>query len=158
MTKTKQTGGKSENEYMEIFVGKNYSYYQKKWSGLESRRSMFSFNLPALLIFSVWAAYRKMYQTLIIFTGFILVLWLIEAPSSIYIGFFFILSLMSNSIYRIFVKRKISQISKEYKTRDIPKILEEKGGTCTASAILMVIINVSLAVRSFIDFIDMINQ
>ena len=49
------------DEALEIFVGKNYEYYKRKWEIIVQNKSHISWNWAAFFFVTLWVPYRKMY-------------------------------------------------------------------------------------------------
>ena len=49
------------DEALEIFVGKNYEYYKRKWEIIVQNKSHISWNWAAFFFVTLWMPYRKMY-------------------------------------------------------------------------------------------------
>ncbi|MEI7842091.1 MAG: DUF2628 domain-containing protein [Gallionellaceae bacterium] len=134
---------------IEIFVGPNYDYFEKKWLAAESHTNKYSWNWVAFLFPGSWLAYRKMYlYSALTITGSLAlaalitllpikgnVTWLAEAWFTLHIG------LSCNYWYKSHTEKKVDAIIDldltPEKTRDE---LIEQGGVSTSAAVIATVV------------------
>ncbi|NOT19635.1 MAG: DUF2628 domain-containing protein [Sideroxydans sp.] len=122
---------------LEMFVGKNYSYYKKMWGISEGGNKKLSFNLAAFLVSVFWMAYRKMYfnasMLLAITSSVALLSYFFNIPSG-WSGAFsllvaFVCGFAGNHLYKSHAERKIKTITATQLNQDNNNELSTQGGT-----------------------------
>ncbi|HBC71752.1 MAG TPA: hypothetical protein DCZ38_03115 [Coxiellaceae bacterium] len=133
------------------FVGKKYSYYQRRWEKIIAGTKLFgiSWNWPAMFLGFFWLAYRKMY--LYAFIMFVIMVSkevifdYCSLPGYYFPGvvFHLLLALFANYLYLLFVSDKTTKFKNKIKDENLLReTLKRKGGTNFIVAILITAISV----------------
>ena len=142
---------------IQIFVGKNYDYYQRKWALTNTSVSIKSFNVAAFFLGIVWMIYRKMYLYAAIVTTFLVADAIIEtyyplpeaAGKALTWGVYIAFGLLANLMYKTHVDKKLKDISANFPPEQVNAELAKQGGVNLAGAwafgVLLILI-VGLAV------------
>jgi len=131
------------SDALEIFVGKNYDYYTRKWQIAGLNKGKNSWNWAAFLVGFIWMSYRKMYLYSFLYIGAVLVETLLEyavrMSDRVSIGISFViaiyLGLQGNHLYRNHAEKRVGEIISA-NTPERAKIeLARQGGTSSGAAI-----------------------
>lgn len=139
--------GLSRQEAIEIFVGKNHSYFTQQWESASKKKNQLSWNWAAFLVGFGWMAYRKMYRYSWIFIGVIVAELIAELligvpssiTSSINLGIAIGFGLKGNAWYQQHVNARIDQILATHTAGEARTELARAGGTNMGAAIGFVV-------------------
>jgi hypothetical protein len=138
----------------EIFVGKNYDSYNKRWGSMKKRNSNLSWNWSIFLFGPLWLGYRKLHLYAILYILIdTLTSFVTKNSFGVYIGvqgISFImwvgLAIMGNYLYQVKTNKAINTISNEDE-------LKRQGGTNAGFVFLyivvLLIINITIAYQSY---------
>lgn len=137
----------SGDESLELFIGKNYDYFTRKWAIAEQKKSKQSWNWAAFLLGFAWMAYRKMYLYSWIFIGVIIVEILCEyafnlpdkLSNAINIGIAVTFGWQGNYLYKLHAEKKIKEITAMNSPEQAKIELAKQGGTNIGAAIGFVV-------------------
>ena len=141
------SGALTHQEAVEIFVGKNYDYFERKWLQASQHKHKHAWSWAAFLAGFGWMAYRKMYWYYGAFVVFVLVQILAEAflglPPAVSnganIGVGIAFGMKGNVWYQAFVDKKVSQILAIHTPDQARLELARQGGTNIGIAIGLVV-------------------
>lgn len=139
--------GLSRQEAIEIFVGKNHSYFTQQWESASKKKNQLSWNWAAFLVGFGWMAYRKMYRYSWIFIGVVVAELIAELvigvpssiTSSINLGIAIGFGLKGNVWYQQHVNARIDQILATHTAGEARTELARAGGTNIGAAIGFVV-------------------
>lgn len=141
-------------ELVGVFVGKNYSYYARKWeeAGEPTRKS--KFNWAAFFLGLGWMAYRKMYRNSLIYVAAIVLLSIWEAVAGDFppavshaldLAIPLVVAMQANRWYRRHVEQKLALLAPEDECdAQCTERLARAGGTSLAAAIGVVVLTLVL--------------
>lgn len=122
----------------QIFVGKNYAYYAKKWDAAIRPGSLKGYNVAAFFLGVFWLVYRKMYQYAAIFMGLIALDIVIESllpnplpdavSHGINIGIAVAFGALGNTLYKTHVDKKVKEITANFPPEQVAAELAKQGG------------------------------
>ena len=133
----------SRAEATQIFVGKNYEYFERKWAtGAQSKKQQ-SWNWAAFLVGFCWMAFRKMYRYSWIYIGVISLEVLCEIAfglpaaisTGVNIGIAIAFGLKGNAWYQQHVDQQVSQIIAAHPPAQARLELARRGGTNIGAAV-----------------------
>ena len=147
--------------YISTYVGKNYdTYYKEKFDNKPNNKIYASLCWPPIIFGPFWLIYRKMYKEalLFIFIPIIITICITLLTKS---GEMFgeiigrlgniILAIIGNSLYHMKIYRVINNIDNDYMYREDPiYYLKKYGGTNIVLAIILVVINLTIALLPII--------
>ncbi len=144
---TSQPSPVSEDESLELFIGKNHDYFARKWAIAEQKKSKQSWNWAAFLLGFSWMAYRKMYLYSWIFIGVVIIEILCEyafnlpdkLSNAINIGIAVTFGWQGNYLYKLHAEKKIKEITAMNSPEQIKVELAKQGGTNIGAAIGFVV-------------------
>jgi len=139
--------GLPRQEAVEIFVGKNHTYFARKWTEASKKKNQLSWNWAAFLVGFGWMGYRKMYRYSWIFIGVIAAELFAELifgvpssiTSSINLGIAIGFGLKGNAWYQQHVNAQVDLILASRSADDARKELARVGGTNVRAAIAFVV-------------------
>ena len=125
-----------QDDAVQMFVGKNYAFYQKKWANAAAENSSMSWNWAAFFLGIIWLVYRKMYLYAAIVVGLLVLDVVIESHFPLPEAFgkavnWAIAALfgwMGNTWYKTHVDKKIKEISATSSPEQVNAELIKQGG------------------------------
>ena len=133
----------SRQEAIQIFVGKNHGYFERKWAEAAQRKHPLSWNWVAFLVGFGWMGYRKMYLYSWIFIGVIAAELIVELAigvpssitSSINLGVAIGFGLKGNAWYQQHVNQQVNHILASHTPEQARIELARQGGTNIGAAV-----------------------
>jgi hypothetical protein len=133
----------SRQEAIQIFVGKNHGYFERKWKEAAQRKHQLSWNWAAFLVGFGWMGYRKMYLYSWIFIGVVVAELIAELAigvpssitSSINLGIAIGFGLKGNAWYQQHVNQRVDQILASHAHEQARIELARQGGTNIGAAV-----------------------
>ncbi len=133
----------SRAEATQIFVGKNYEYFERKWATAAQSKKQQSWNWVAFLVGFCWMAFRKMYRYSWIFIGVISLEVICEIAfglpaaisTGVNIGIAIAFGLKGNAWYQQHVDQQVSQILATHAPEQARIELARQGGTNLGAAV-----------------------
>lgn len=130
-------------EAIQIFVGKNHGYFERKWREASQRKHQLSWNWAAFLVGFGWMGYRKMYLYSWIFIGVVAAELIAELAigvpssitSSINLGIAIGFGFKGNAWYQQHVNQRVDQILTSHAPEQARIELARQGGTNIGAAI-----------------------
>ncbi len=118
----------------QMFVGKNYEYYQRKWQLVPG--AIKGFSVAAFFLGVVWMVYRKMYLYTAIVVALLILDGVLEAyfplPDSVSkaltYGIYAAFGIMGNTMYKAHVDKKIKEISATFPPEQVHAEIAKQGG------------------------------
>ena len=147
--------------YISTYVGKNYdTYYKEKFDNKPNNKIYASLCWPPIIFGPFWLIYRKMYKEALLFIFIPIIITICitfltksgEMSGEI-IGRLgnIILAIIGNSLYHMKIYRVINNIDNDYMYREDPiYYLKKYGGTNIVLAIILVVINLTIALLPII--------
>ena len=137
----------SRQEAIQIFVGKNHGYFERKWKEAAQRKHQLSWNWAAFLVGFGWMGYRKMYLYSWIFIGVVAAEMIAELAigvpssitSSINLGIAIGFGLKGNALYQQHVNQRVDQILASHAPEQARIELARQGGTNIGAAVGFVV-------------------
>jgi len=131
-----------EDEAIAAFVGKNYSYYQKKWAAAAAKKSPMSWNWAAFFLGIIWLVYRKMYGLAAIIVAILVLDVVIETyfplPESLGRAVTWAVAALfgwfGNSWYKSHVEKKVKAINVTFTQEEAHVALAKQGGVNAPAA------------------------
>ncbi|MBY7144621.1 DUF2628 domain-containing protein [Virgibacillus sp. NKC19-3] len=153
-------------EDMQLFVGRNHAFYDKKWKKAEEKNGV-SFNFAAFFLSALWLGYRKMYKLVLymalLFLAIDLILYFIgyeyefarvdPIDQGINIGVAVTLGIYGNYLYKKEAEKRVQTIRNTTTTTDEKeKQLQNKGGKVWYGPLLaaLILIGVYVVPASFL--------
>ena len=132
----------SRQEAIQIFVGKNHDYFERKWAVAAQKKNQLSWNWAAFLAGFGWMGFRKMYLYSWIFIGVVTVEMIAElaigVPSAISNGVNFGIAIFfgrkANAWYKQHVDQRVDQILASHSPDQARIELARQGGTNIGAA------------------------
>lgn len=147
---------------LELFVGKNDSYYKEKWVKSRHCKPGWSWNSGAAIFTAIWCGYRKQYKLALLFLLFVLLSaalayymgWNYTIPfinvtpimlTAIVLGMIFF-GLFANRLYYRYALRKIHRIKTKGETDEKTKafFIQRSGGTSCLGLIVMLVLSTGI--------------
>ncbi|WP_429019144.1 DUF2628 domain-containing protein [Comamonas sp. 4034] len=133
----------SRQEAIQIFVGKNHGYFERKWKEAAQRKHQLSWNWAAFLVGFGWMGYRKMYLYSWIFIGVVVAELIAELAigvpssitSSINLGIAIGFGLKGNAWYQQHVYQRVDQILASHTPEQARIELARQGGANIGAAV-----------------------
>jgi hypothetical protein len=133
----------SRQEAIQIFIGKNHGYFERKWKEAAQRKHQLSWNWAAFLVGFGWMGYRKMYRYSWIFIGVVAAEMIAELAigvpsaitSSINFGIAIGFGLKGNAWYQQHVNQRVDQILASHTPEQARIELARQGGTNIGAAV-----------------------
>ncbi|MDR2332594.1 MAG: DUF2628 domain-containing protein [Burkholderiaceae bacterium] len=130
-------------ETIQIFVGKNHGYFERKWKEAAQRKHQLSWNWAAFFVGFGWMGYRKMYLYSWIFIGVVVAELIAELAigvpssitSSINLGIAIGFGLKGNAWYQQHVNQRADQILAIHAPEQARIELARQGGTNIGAAV-----------------------
>ncbi|MDH1827544.1 DUF2628 domain-containing protein [Delftia lacustris] len=130
-------------EAIQIFVGKNHDYFERKWKEAAQRKHQLSWNWAAFLVGFGWMGYRKMYLYSWIFIGVVAAELIAELAigipssitSSINLGIAIGFGLKGNAWYLQHVNQRVDQILATHAPEQARIELARQGNTNIGAAV-----------------------
>lgn len=130
-------------EAIQIFVGKNHGYFERKWKEAAQRKHQLSWNWAAFLVGFGWMGYRKMYLYSWIFMGVVAAELIAELAigvpssiaSSINLGIAIGFGLKGNAWYQQHVNQRVDQILASHEPEQARIELARQGSTNIGAAV-----------------------
>lgn len=130
-------------EAIQIFVGKNHGYFERKWKEAAQRKHQLSWNWAAFLVGFGWMGYRKMYLYSWIFIGVVVAELIAELAigvpssitSSINLGIAIGFGLKGNAWYQQHVNQRVDQILTSHAPEQARIELARQGGANIGAAV-----------------------
>ena len=134
------SGTISDDEAMQIFVGKKYDLYVRKWARFAEKK--ISWNWPGFFLNVAWLIYRKMYRhAALLFAATLGVGFLegfLDVPESVSqatnIAFGIVVGIQGNYWYKLHAEDKIKRIRESIVPHQIKDEIARQGGTNLTSA------------------------
>ena len=115
------------DEALEIFVGKNYEYYKRKWEIIVQDKSHISWNWAAFFFVTLWMPYSKMYLYSFVYLSALIIETLFEyavkiphtsiLSYAINIAIWVIVGLYGNYWYKLRAEKRVREIISLLPTR-----------------------------------------
>lgn len=133
----------SRQEAIQIYVGKNHGYFERKWTEAAQRKRQQSWNWAAFLVGFGWMGYRKMYLYSWIFIGVVAAEMIAELvigvpsaiTSSLNLGIAIGFGLKGNAWYQQHVTQRVDQILASHAPEQARIELARQGGTNIGAAV-----------------------
>lgn len=130
-------------EALQIFVGKNHGYFERKWKEAAQRKQQLSWNWAAFFVGFGWMGYRKMYLYSWIFISVVVAELIAELAigvpssitSSINLGIAIGFGLKGNAWYQQYVNQRVDQILASHAPEQARVELAREGGTNIGAAV-----------------------
>lgn len=137
----------SRQDALQIFVGRNHGYFERKWKEAAQRKHQLSWNRAAFFVGFGWMGYRKMYLYSWIFIGVVVAELIAELAigvpssitSSINLGIAIGFGLKGNAWYQQHVNRRVEQILASHAPEQARTELARQGGTNIGAAVGFVV-------------------
>lgn len=155
------SGTISDDEAMQIFVGKKYDLYVRKWARFAEKK--LSWNWPGFFLNITWLIYRKMYRPAAL-------LFAAMMGAGVIVGFLHIsegtiqalgiavnvlVGLQGNYWYKLHAERKIKRIKECIVPHQIRNEITRQGGTNLAGALIFFLLIFLLVIISRLGSLNM---
>lgn len=168
-TETFESDDDNLDRNIEIFVGQNYGYFEKKWLAAGKHAYKYSWNWVAFLFPGSWLAYRKMYLYSLLAIlgelalGIVLTLYPLksEFKSLLYETLLaLILGLSCNYWYKLHAEKKVCEIADlgltPEKTRD--ELIKQGGVSMSAAVIATLSYAIAVGIAGALFYGDIQNR
>lgn len=154
------SGSISDDEAMQIFVGKKYDLYVRKWARFAEKK--ISWNWPGFFLNVAWLIYRKMYRHAALLFAAMLGVGFIagfldvseNVARAVNLAFSVLVGLQGNYWYKLHAEGKIKRIRESIIPHQVRDELARQGGTNLVGALtffflmlLLTIIAVLMALK-----------